>query len=87
MKVGIEFIKSAGIRNEMRRDSYTTAEFLGTFNHPTKDGSDWEICLYRACDTLVIETNGDPVWQGQDGFEELLAEYNVDVNQLASAAQ
>jgi hypothetical protein len=79
MKVSIDSIKSAGIRSEMARDSYTTAELLGTYSHPQHEGNDWTIRLYRAADSLVFETNGDPVWEGMNGFDALAAEYGVDL--------
>lgn len=78
MKVSIEYITSAGIRAEMKRDAYTTAELLGTYTHPTREGNDSTVRLYRACDALVFETNGDPVWENMDGFEALAAEYGID---------
>lgn len=83
-KVSIDFIDSVGIRAEMEKDSYTTAEFFGTYVHPDHpDSKDWEVRLYRAADSLVFETNGDPVWEGDhEGFASLLKEYGID---LASA--
>jgi len=82
MKVSIDSINSAGIRAEMKKDSYTTAEFFGSFAHPTREGNDWQIRLYRAADSLVFDTNGDPVWENQPGFDELLAEYGIEVAAL-----
>ena len=79
MTVSIESINSAGIRAEMKKGGYTTAEFFGSFAHPTHEGNDWTVRLYRAADSLVIDTNGDPVWENQPGFEELLAEYQIDL--------
>lgn len=77
MKIGIEFISSVEIRDEMAKDSYTTEEFLGTYVHPHHSGPDWEVRLYQACDTLVFETNGDPVWKGNTEFDVLKSEYGV----------
>jgi hypothetical protein len=79
MKVSIDSINSGGIRAEMEKDGYATAEFFGSFAHPTHEGNDWVIRLYYAADSLVIDTNGDPVWENQPGFEELLAEYRIDL--------
>lgn len=72
-------INSAAIRSEMERDHYATAEFLGTYSHPSHPNSrDWEITLYRAADALVAETNGDPVWEHSPDFDQLLAEYSIN---------
>ena len=79
MKVSIDSINSAGIRAEMARDSYTTADLLGTFTHPIHEGSDWVVTLYRAADSLVFTTNGDPVWENTDAFSQLLEEYGIDI--------
>ena len=81
MKVSIESINSAGIRAEMTRDHYTVAELLGTFTHPTHEGNDWTVRLYRAADALVFATNADPVWEGSEDFDTLAAEYGVDLSQ------
>lgn len=80
MKVSIDSINSAGIRSEMEKNHYSTADYLGTFRHPQHDGPDWAIRLYRAADALVFDTNADPVWQGYGtGFDELAAEYGVNL--------
>jgi len=84
MKIPIDRINSVGIRAEMHRDSYQFADFLGTFLHPDHpERGDWCITLYRAADTLVFETNGDPVWEtnGED-FKALATEYGIDVDAL-----
>lgn len=77
MKVGIQALNSAGIVAEMKKDSYSTAELLGTFTHPQHEGNDWVVRLYRAADSLVFDTNGDPVWEGTDAFDSLMAEYAI----------
>ena len=81
MKIPIDRINSVGIRAEMHRDSYQFAEFYGEFCHPLhRDSRDWDITLYRAADTLVFATNGDPVWASmQEDFNSLAAEYGIDV--------
>jgi hypothetical protein len=81
MKIPIDRINSVGIRTEMHRDSYQFAEFYGTYRHPLHpDSRDWDIALYCAADTLVWETNGDPVWESEsEDFRALAAEYGVDV--------
>jgi hypothetical protein len=85
MKVPIDRINSLGIRAEMAKDSYTTADLIGTYQHPQHPGSrDWDVTLYRAADTLVFDTNGDPVWQGYGtGFDELVTEYGIDQRVIA----
>jgi hypothetical protein len=82
MKVGIEYINSAAIRAEMRLNHYTTAEVLGTYQHPFNVGSDWVIRLYRAADQLVFDTNADPVWESYDNFHALAAEYGINLDAL-----
>ena len=81
-KISIDFINSAGIRAEMAKDSYTTAELLGTFTHPQhSDSNDWTVRLYRAADSLVFDTNGDPVWENDsEGFAAIVAEYGIDMD-------
>jgi hypothetical protein len=79
MKISIDSINSAEIRFAMWRDRYTTAELLGTFQHPKNDGNDWLVRLFYAADALVFETNGDPVWQGTSAFDALVAEYGIDI--------
>ena len=85
MKVSINSINSGGIRAEMRKDSYTTAEFFGSFTHPTREGNNWTVRIYRAADSLVIDTNGDPVWENQPGFNELLAEYGINLAEVTAS--
>ena len=81
MKIPIDCITSEGIRNEMSRDSYQFAEYYGTFRHPEHaDSRDADIKLYCAADTLVFETNGDPIWASMsEDFNSLAAEYGIDV--------
>jgi len=82
MKVSIDSINSAGIRAEMNKDHYSTAELLGTFTHPQHpDSPDWVVRLYRAADALVFDTNGDPVWENDsEGFAKVVSEYGVDLD-------
>ena len=87
MKVSIHSINSAGIRAAMTRDHYTVAELLGTFTHPTHEGNDWTVRLYRAADALVFATNADPVWEGSEDFNTLAAEYGVDLSQWTGGAK
>jgi hypothetical protein len=85
MTISIDRINSAAIRDEMHRDNYTTAEFFGTFGHPQHpDSRDWDVTLYRAAGQLVFETNADPVWEICRGFDELAAEYGINVAEVAS---
>lgn len=80
MKISIDRINSAAIRNEMARDHYSTAEFLGTYSHPDHPHSrDWQVTLYRAADSLVLETNGDPVWENVPGFSDICKEYGIAI--------
>lgn len=85
MKISIHSINSADIQFEMKRDHYTTAELLGTFAHPDHDGNEWEIILYDAADSLVFDTNGDPVWGGTQEFSSLVDEYGIDIASIQSA--
>lgn len=78
MKIAIDAINSAAIRAEMKRDSYKTAELLGTYSHPKHpDSNDWRVTLYYAADSYVFETNGDPVWDNNPDFKAMLAEYAI----------
>lgn len=83
MKVSIDSINSASIRQEYRDLHCNYGEFLGTFNHPeNSDSRDWDVKLYRVVDTLVFVTNGDPVWQANEDFDLLIAEYGIDINEV-----
>jgi hypothetical protein len=86
MKISIHSITSIGIRNEMEKDSYTTAELLGTFTHPDHpSSSDWTVRLYRAADQLVFETNGDPVWENDtEGFAVIVRDYGINMDSVIS---
>jgi hypothetical protein len=84
MKIPIDCITSVGIRNEMHRDSYQFAEFFGRFSHPLHpDSRDAEVKLYRAADSLVFETNGDPIWQDctPDAFDAAVQEYGINLEE------
>ncbi len=72
----------------MQRDSYSTAELLGTFQHPQHlDSNDWTVRLYRAADELVFETNGDPVWEttNPSDFAALVMQYGINIEEALSA--
>ena len=82
MKISIDRVNSLAIQAEYLAAHCNHAEFFGTFEHPKhSDSKDWEITLYRVCDSLVFATNGDPVWDGCDGFNELAQEYGVDIQE------
>lgn len=80
MKISIDRIRSTSIRAVMERNHYATANYLGTYQHPNHPESrDWDVTLYRAADSLVFATNGDPVWDGTVGFDSLVAEYKIEM--------
>jgi hypothetical protein len=92
MKTSIDSVQSIAIRSEYENAHCNHAEYFGTFAHPEHpDSRDWMITLYRVCDTLVFETNGDPVWQNcagnycGDGFDLLIAEYGIDLQKEVDA--
>ena len=68
----------------MSKDSYTTAELIGTFTHPVKTGADWTVRLYFAADQLVFDTNADPVWACSPEFDLLVAEYGINIDSAVS---
>lgn len=82
MQIPIDRIDSIAIQNEMSKYHYSTAELLGTYGHPTREGADYVIRLYRAADALVFSTNGDAAWHGMPDFDALCAEYGVNVSAL-----
>ena len=86
MNISIHSITSIGIRNEMEKDYYTTAELLGTFTHlDHPSSSDWTVRLYRAADQLVFETNGDPVWETETkGFAAIVRDHGIDMDSVIS---
>lgn len=92
MKTSIDSVRSCAIRNEYEAAHCNHAEFFGRFAHPDHPNSpDWMVTLYRVCDALVFETNGDPVWQNHDGnfcgdgFELLVTEYGIDLQKEVNA--
>ena len=87
MKISIHSITSAAIRNEMARDSYTTADLLGTYTHPDHPSSnDWMVRFYRAADQLVFETNADPIWEADaQGFAAIIRDYGIDMDSAISS--
>jgi hypothetical protein len=82
MKISIDSVNSLAIQAEYKQAHCRYADYLGSFQHPEHRASqDWTICLYSVCDALVIETNGDPVWQHGDheGFASLIESYGIDL--------
>jgi hypothetical protein len=83
MKISIDSINSASVRQEYRNLHCNYGEFLGTYTHPeNSDQRDWDVALYRVVDTLVFVTNGDPVWANNADFDLLVEEYGININDV-----
>jgi hypothetical protein len=81
MKISIDRVESIEIQNEYRNANCRNAEFLGSFSHPDyPNNTDWKICLYIVCDTLVFSTNGNPIWQNDcEAFDSLVETYGISI--------
>jgi len=68
--LNIDDINSAGITAEARKAGIATITKLGD----NGKSDDARVTIYQLGDVRVADTNGDPVWEEQDGvaFAELL---------------
>lgn len=79
-----EQINSSGIAAEMRDQGLEQLEFLGRFLpneiHPNVCEADAAIYIYRFPNGyMVADTNGDPIWQAQDGqaWQDMMEEFST----------
>ena len=79
MKVGIETINCQLIEKELKKRGETEIEYLGKYWNPDNPYSvdlSVEVFRFRSGD-LVIKTNGGPIWESEQEFEEILNEYRI----------
>jgi len=82
MTIQRDNIECPGIRAAMEKACCAEAELLGTFEHETYGGGEWDANLYRAAGSLVFETLVGPVWLGDPDFDALEVDYGLDLSTL-----